>query len=190
MAQDKKYTYQGLALDSEAELKEVKKEAESIEYIRANADLSDVKVALKIYNRLIEKGTLTTKLGVSFLSELRENIKKSGVVAENSLKPLPTAQKFSEPKEPAARTRDQKLLELYKDRNRNQRIVIFGLIAIIIVMFAIRILSQDSPLAYREKSLVNKYAAWSDELTQKEEELRLWESDLVEREKKLNNIQK
>ena len=43
MAKTTTYTYQGFTFTSEAELKEAKKEAEAIAYIRAQADLSNVK---------------------------------------------------------------------------------------------------------------------------------------------------
>ena len=71
MEKGKTYTYQGFTFSSEAELAEAKKEAEVVAYIRSQADLGNVKTVLKLYNRLIEKGTLSTVLGVAFLKELR-----------------------------------------------------------------------------------------------------------------------
>ena len=81
MEKKKTYTYQGFTFASEAELNEAKKEAEVVSYIRSQADLGNTKTVIKLYNRLIEKGTLVTVLGISFLQELRSRALESGAVA-------------------------------------------------------------------------------------------------------------
>jgi hypothetical protein len=85
MEKGKTYTYQGFTFRSEADLAEAKKEAEVVAYIRSQADLGNIKTVVKLYNRLIEKGTLVTKLGIAFLQELRSRALESGVVAESSI---------------------------------------------------------------------------------------------------------
>ena len=97
MEKGKTYTYQGFTFRSEAELAEAKKEAEVVAYIRSQADLGNVKVVLKLYNRLVEKGTLVTSLGIAFLQELRSRALESGTVAESSLHPLPEQVKPEKP---------------------------------------------------------------------------------------------
>lgn len=186
MEKEKKYVYQGFTLHSEEELSEVKKEAEAIAYIRSQANLNDVKVALKIYNRLVEKGTLVTVLGVDFLAELRKTVTDSGVVAESSLKPLPEAKKYSPVfKEGPELTRDQKLLQLYKGKVKNLKIVIAALLAVIAAMFAIRLFGNNSPFVDYESKVLDEYAGWKDELSKKEEELHNWEQDLTQWEYEL-----
>ena len=186
MEKEKKYVYQGFTLHSEEELSEVKKEAEAIAYIRSQANLNDVKVALKIYNRLVEKGTLVTVLGVDFLAELRKTVTDSGVVAESSLKPLPEAKKYSSVfKEGSELTRDQKLLQLYKGKVKNLKIVIAALLAVIAAMFAIRLFGNNSPFVDYESKVLDEYAGWKDELSKKEEELHNWEQELTQWEYEL-----
>lgn len=184
MEKEKTYTYQGFTFRSEAELAEAKKEAEVVAYIRGQADLSNVKTVVKLYNRLIEKGTLTTELGISFLKELRSRAMDSGVVSESSLEPLPAVEKKKE--EPAkVMTKDRKLMELYRERSRNLAIVVAMLCVVIAVLFAIRLFGTASPFTDYEQKVLNEYAGWKEELTEKEEALHLWEESLSAWEEEL-----
>ena len=184
MEKGKNYTYQGFTFRSEAELAEAKKEAEVVAYIRGQADLSNVKTVVKLYNRLIEKGTLGTELGISFLKELRSRALDSGVVAESSLEPLPEAEKM-EVKEPKTVSKDRKLMELYRERSKNLTYVVIILCVVIGVLFAIRLFGTASPFVDYEQKVLDEYAGWKEELTEKEEELHLWEEELSAWEKSL-----
>lgn len=184
MEKERVYTYQGFTFRSEAELAEAKKEAEVVAYIRGQADLSNVKTVVKLYNRLIEKGTLTTELGITFLKELRSRAIDSGVVAESSLEPLPTVEK-KKPEPPKVVSKDRKLMELYRERSRNLAIVVAMLCVVIVVLFAIRLFGTASPFTDYEQKVLDEYAGWKEELTEKEEALHLWEERLSAWEKEL-----
>lgn len=184
MEKEKTYTYQGFTFRSEAELAEAKKEAEVVAYIRGQADLSNVKTVVKLYNRLIEKGTLTTELGIAFLKELRSRALDSGVVSESSLEPFPTVEK-KKPEPPKVMSKDRKLMELYRERSRNLAIVVAILCIVIVVLFAVRLFGTASPFTDYEQKVLNEYAGWKEELTEKEEALHLWEESLSDWEKEL-----
>ncbi|MBP3617413.1 MAG: hypothetical protein J6J38_05180 [Lachnospiraceae bacterium] len=184
MEKERVYTYQGFTFRSEAELAEAKKEAEVVAYIRGQADLSNVKTVVKLYNRLIEKGTLTTELGITFLKELRSRAIDSGVVAESSLESLPTVEK-KKPEPPKVVSKDRKLMELYRERSRNLAIVVAMLCVVIVVLFAIRLFGTASPFTDYEQKVLDEYAGWKEELTEKEEALHLWEERLSAWEEEL-----
>jgi len=185
MEKGKTYTYQGFTFSSEAELTEAKKEAEVVAYIRSQADLGNVKTVLKLYNRLIEKGTLNTVLGVAFLKELRSRALESGTVAESSLRPLPEPVKPEKQKVDKGLSKDRKLMELYKERSKNLTIAVVALCLVIVALFAIRMFGTASPYADYKQEVLDEYAGWKEELTQKEEQLHLWEESLTEWEQDL-----
>lgn len=185
MGKEKTYTYQGFTFTSEEELTEAKKEAEVVAYIRSQADLGNVKTVLKLYNRLIEKGTLNTVLGVAFLKELRSRALESGTVAESSLRPLPEPVKPEKPKTDMGMTKDRKLMELYKERSKNLTVAVVALCLVIAALFAIRMFGTASPYADYKQEVLDEYAGWKEELTQKEEQLHLWEESLTEWEQDL-----
>lgn len=183
MEKGKTYTYMGFTFSSQKELEEAKKEAEVVDYIRSKADLTNMKTVVKLYNRLVEKGTLTTELGIGFLKELRSRALESGVVAENSLTALPSPVRKKE--EPVVKTREQKLLELYKGRVKMLSFAVAVLCVVIVLLFAIRLFGTASPFTDYEKKVVDEYAGWKEELTEKEAMLHEWEKDLTEREERL-----
>lgn len=189
MERRKTYTYQGFTFTSEAELTEAKKEAEAIAYIRARADLSDVKTVVKLYNRLVEKGTMVTTLGIAFLQELRDGALESGTVTESSLKPLPVPSKEIKAAEKKKISKDRKMMEYYREKSKNLTITVVILVIVIGVLILIRLYGTASPFADYEKKVLDRYAGWKEELTQKEEELRTWEEQLTQREESLRNGQ-
>jgi len=183
MEKGKTYTYKGFTFSSQKELEEGKKETEVVEYIRSKADLGNMKTVVKLYNRLVEKGTLVTGPGIAFLKELRSRALESGVVAENSLAALPTPKKKTET--PAVKTREQKLLELYKGRVKTLSFVVAVLCLVIVLLFAIRLFGTASPFTDYEKKVLDEYAGWKEELTEKEAWLHTWEEELTEKDETL-----
>lgn len=186
MDKKKTYTYQGFTFKSEAELAEAKKEAEVVAYIRSQADLGNIKNVVKLYNRLIEKGTLVTSLGISFLQELRSRAMESGLVSESSLHALPEPvkpEKLVEEKKPS---KEKKLMEFYKEKSKRLTFTVVVLCIVIVILFAIRLFGTASPFTDYEQKVLNEYASWKEELTEKEESLHEWEKSLTEWEKELS----
>ena len=180
MERGKTYTYQGFTFQSEAELTEAKKEAEVVAYIRSQADLGNVKTVVKLYNRLVEKGTLVTTLGIAFLQELRSRAMESGLVTESSLKELPEPVKPEKLKAEKKVSKDRKLMEYYKEKSKRLTFAIVVLCIVIVILFAIRLFGTASPFTDYEQKVLNEYAGFKEELVEKEEQLHQWENTLKE----------
>ena len=189
MEKGKTYIYQGFTFGSEAELAEAKKEAEVVAYIRSQADLGNVKTVVKLYNRLVEKGTLVTALGIAFLQELRSRALESGMVAESSLKELPEPVKPEKLQAEKKVSKDRKLMEYYKEKSKRLTFTVVVLCIVIVILFAIRLFGTASPFTDYEQKVLNEYAGWKEELTEKEEQLHQWENSLTEREKALQQME-
>lgn len=186
MEKTKKYTYQGFTFSSEEELAEGKKEAEVVAYIRSQADLENIKTVVKLYNRLIEKGTLVTVLGRAFLQELRSRALESGTVTESSLKPLPEPVKKEPVRLTPNMTKDRKLLEFYKEKSKRLTFTVLVLCVVIAILFGIRLFGTASPFADHEQQVLDEYAGWKEELAEREKRLHAWEETLTEWEKELS----
>lgn len=185
MAKTTTYTYQGFTFTSEAQLTEAKKEAEAIAYIRSQADLSNVKTVVKLYNRLVEKGTMVTELGISFLKELRSRAMESGTVAESSLRPLPEPVRKELLQAEKKPSKDRKLMEYYRERSKNLTIAVVILCLTIAVLIGIRLFGTASPFEDYEQKVLDEYAGWKEELTETEKALHQWEERLTEWEKEI-----
>ncbi len=174
----------GYRFNTPDEYKEAKKEEEAIRYIKLKTDFKNYDNALKLYNTLIEKKTLHTVIGIDFLHEL--NIYLTKQKRGDNIQPIPLNDiRIANNPKPAVNDDDtvkvQKLnniINLYKSKNKNNKIVIFFLIVLLIGLFVLTFTGDNSPLIDDEMRLQDKYAAWEEELTQREEALKQQESSL------------
>jgi hypothetical protein len=83
--EENKYKVDGYSFTDLQMYKEAKREAETVEYIRANTDLNDLSKTLKLYHKLVERKTLKSAVGIGFLKELQDRILKEGIVSKENL---------------------------------------------------------------------------------------------------------
>jgi len=179
----------GFLFSSNKEYNDAKQEQETIEYLKANSDLSKPKTVLKLYSKLTENRTFHTLVGYLFLKELQEIILKAGIVKLEELDSIyvPT-QNFSENEEliNLSLHHYKQSAEKAQIQNRNSRIINISLAFIIIVMIAIAIYSDKTVYTDFENRVINKYASWEEELNNREQKLNNREKLLNEAETNLN----
>ncbi len=171
------YKVAGFIFSEPLEYKEAKREAESIEYIKANTDLNDLNKAVKLYHKLIERNTLRTVVGYAFLKELQERIIKEGIIGRENIPCIRVDQgnQFQRSKFVFSSDENKKhqlVIKEYKIRIRNSRIISFFLVGIIVLMFLISIFSKNSSFINHENDILDKYSAWEEELNNREAELK------------------
>lgn len=170
---DKQFTFMGHTFEDEKQLLLAKKEAEAIEYLRAKTDFNNGEMLLRLYHRIIDNKMMETEIGIDFLVELRKRIVEIGIVKEEQLKEVPELKK-RKAKQKAAEKKSRELLLVAKVRRQNAVLwlVCLFLTVLVVGMFVILLTGRRSPLAIRyEEELVNKYASWAQELTEKEQRL-------------------
>ncbi len=170
---DKKFTFMGHTFEDEKQLLLAKKEAEAIEYLRAKTDFNNGEMLIRLYHRIIDNKMMETEIGVDFLVEIRKRIIEMGIMKEEQLKEIPELKKRKAKKKAAEKkSRELLLIEKVKRQNAVLVVVCLFLSALVIGMFVILLTGKRSPLAIRyEEELVNKYASWAQDLTQRENEL-------------------
>lgn len=157
--------------------KEAKREAETVEYIKANTDLSDNNKVIKLYHKLVERKTLRTVVGLGFLKELQDQIIKGGIVTKESLPFIPIERNekilkaYANEFEKEQVKKHQEMIEDYRIKLRNSRIISLFLAVIIVIMIFISIWSDRSVFKVFEDNMINKYAAWEEELNAREQAL-------------------
>ncbi len=181
-----KWVVQCFAFSNSREYEKAKKEQETVAYIRANTNLSNIKVVAKLYASLIEKETFDTIIGYSFLEELRQLLLSENMITEESLPPISIKTKDAMfVKDSVANERFEKYKRLYEKTNQKRKISIYGNVIlgiIVIVMMALSVFTKSNYSGKSEEAIINKYASWKQELQQKEKELN-------EREELLNQLQ-
>lgn len=182
---DNEYTFGGYRFSDAHDYKEAMREAETIEYIKANTDLNDLNKTIKLYHKLVERRTLKTVIGFEFLKELQERVVKGGIIAKDSLPSIQVEKSekqiraYSGEMEREVEQKHLAIIEDYKIKLRNSRIISAFLALIIIVMILISIFSDRSIFINYENDILDKYSSW-------EEELNAREASLDEREKALD----
>jgi len=167
----------GYSFSDVHDYKEAKREEETIEYIKANTDLKDINKVIKLYLKLVERKTLKTVIGTTFLKELQNRIMKESIMSPNNIPNIPIIKVENHPKvfaSPIEHEQDEKHLgEIaeFKIKLKNSRIISVFLAAIIIIMIIIAIFSDRSMFTNYENSIVDKYSSWEEELNAREKAL-------------------
>jgi hypothetical protein len=178
----------GYTFEDSRDYKEAKREMESVEYIRANTDLNDINKVLKLYVKLVERKTLKSVVGIEFLVELRNKILSSGIVTKDNLpgirieKPNNAIRVYDDELEYDQEKAHLAMIEDYRIKLKNSRIISGFLIAIIVVMLLISIFMDRSMYSIYENKVIDKYEAWQQELDAREaalEELENADQDLI-----------
>ncbi|MCQ2538241.1 MAG: hypothetical protein MJ124_07565 [Lachnospiraceae bacterium] len=163
------YKFRGYTFNSEKELNEAKKEAEAIDYLKSKTNLEDDEIALKLYNKLIERHMISTPVGLDFLKDIRAKVLKSGIVTEKNLKPLPD---ITKPKRSLKKKKETTQVAVLTRQNTYLKITIFVLCLIIIGMFIIVLTGKLSPIrTVYEQQIQNEYSSWKQELIEKEKKV-------------------
>lgn len=166
----REYRYQGHVFATEKQLLEAKKEAEAIEYLRAKTDFNRPEILIKLYNKLLDRDMMETEVGIDFLKEIRQRLLDSAMFKEEQLRPVPTLKKEVTGKR--IKTKEGQLLLKYQRQNALLKVTCLFFACIIIGMFVIVLTGRRSPLAIKyEEEIQNKYGAWADTLTEREERL-------------------
>jgi len=177
-----KFTFQGHTFDDEKQWIAAKKEAEAIEYLRSKTDFGNMNNLRKLYDRILDRDMMETVVGIEFLKEIRETLIGSGMFTEDQIRPvplLPEVKKLKKRKEIQKRSREMTLLERSQRQNTVLKVVCFFMTVLVIGMFIITLTGTRSPWALRfEEQLIDKYAAWAEEIQAKEENLRRYVREL------------
>lgn len=183
------YKLDGFQFDTKEEYETAKGEKEIVNYIRMKIDFSNASAVVKIYQKLIEKQSLHTMIGLSFLKELRDKIVLSDIMEEKNVQCILVKQNRNQSMGDSILDRQQKInetkfgqksiqeLSRVKRSLKNARIVIVAACMIIIAMFAITFLGKNTPLLDAETKIQNKYAAWEEELKARETEIQKREEE-------------
>ncbi len=137
----------------------------------------------KIYISVKQNGT--QKVSASS-ADITDRLSEEELSAEEEARIVEAVHKRTQSLKDTSRTQVRNIREMYRDKQRNYKIVIAVLAAVIIGMLAMVYFSDSSPLLDAEQQVLDKYSAWQEELQLQEQELKAWEADLLEREQRLS----
>lgn len=179
-------TADGFLFTSEAEAARAKKELEGVKYIRSKMDMEQPGQVLQLYNRMIVEKMFSTAVGIAYLKDLQEYLITIGFVQREEIRPIPVPHPSADErirevqqKEKQKRMRLKKSVVTDKILQKRYRVSLAAnmiLVICVVLMFVISATSNHPNILNYETELINRYSAWEQELSEREEALRKLEN--------------
>lgn len=196
LVNEKEMTLDGFKFSSKKEFERACKEKETIEYIVANTNMSDMKAVLKVYNKAIDKKSFQTVIGLLFVQNMRKRIISSGIVNEKQLASVPVIQRTEVRHSVLDKDMAARNMEKYKNayesekagrKIRNMAIVFLSILLAAVIIITVK--SKYSVFTYftdyeinMENELIDKYEKWQQTLEDREKELDKREKEIEKKE--------
>lgn len=196
---EKKYIVDGYSFQNASDYERAKKEKETIAYLSANTEMSNMKEVYKVYKLAIEKKSFHTVFGLEYMQELRSRLIGSGIVTEDVLEPIPVskvavaAAPVKQQKSDLGEKEIKKYQEAYQRAKAGSMIKNFLIVVLIIVIGVMLFITSKNQYSiftyftnYEENirnDVVDEYEDWENRLNQKEQELNERQEQLEQQEK-------
>ena len=201
IAMEKKYVLDGYAFPTATEYERAKKEKETITYLTANTDMSNMKEVYKVYKLAVEKKSFQTVFGLEYMQGLRGRLVGSGIVSEDVIEPVPVSRGFTlvqgagekgkdsekEKMSSAAAEREvKKYQEAYQKAKAGSMIKNFLIVVLVLVVGAMLYITSKN-----QYSILTYFTNYEEKIREEViDEYEEWENQLREREKELEERQK
>ncbi|MGN0376458.1 MAG: hypothetical protein ACI4ED_02370 [Suilimivivens sp.] len=173
----------GYRFGSKQDVETAAEELRKIEYFKEKTKGKTPRTLLALYDKLLDEKVFKTPVGFEYLRELQEQIKEANIPKEQ-IRPIPIYTNFSYKTGEEldnAFTR-QRIRPAKKKININAlqiSICINILLAVLVIaMFAITLQSDNPNILNYKQAVINEYAAWEQELSERENVVREKEQEL------------
>lgn len=165
----------GYFFGSEEDAKEANRELKNARYLDERVNTMSVVQMKAVYNKMLDDKVFKTPVGWEYLKYLKDRMIAEGVKDEE-IRPIPLYMTFMSQRDDNAYSHVAKLhviptkTELAKTKQQLQRTVIANIILILMViaMFIITLTSSSPNIINYKTTITNQYAAWEQELTERE----------------------
>jgi hypothetical protein len=204
------YKVEGYEFETQEQALAARQEAEQVSYLKQQTGKDDPDVVLTLYNRLVERGTFSTKVGLGYLMELREYLNAVPYIKDEDILPLPVGQtpkagqkdakqaakpakkqptpQEEEQAELRQRQRQQDSLLRQQIRSKNHYRRLFHISTFFAVVFALAVVGMlaITVVSKDNVTIVNYENSLIDKYESWEQELNEREAQLELREQQLN----
>ena len=202
MVNEKEMVLDGFKFSSKKEFERAMKEKETIGYIVANTNMSDMKAVLKVYNKAIDKKSFQTVVGLEFVNNMRKKLISSGTVMEKNLAYVPVTSKNAVVQKVPAMSKEavrnaERYKKAYEEAITGKKIknmAIAFLIVLLAALVIITVKSKYSVFTYftdyksnMENELIDKYEKWEQTLDDRQKALEKEEKELKDKQKDAEN---
>lgn len=163
-------------------------EKKKIEYLEAHMDYADSEGILKVYEKALTDRTFKTPVGIMYLKQLQDYLQNSFEQEEKNIPPIPiyvdyhtTIRKNPEPVKQRIKPSSHKKKKINKKDMIYPISIILNIALIIamIAMFRMTLRSEEPNFLNYKRVVSNEFAAWEQDLTQREQIVREKERELL-----------
>lgn len=172
--QNKEYIVEGYLFSSEQEAKLARKELDAINYMRKMNNMKNPKVIFQVYDKMISRKLFVTPVGLDYLKGLQKQLRAK--FNDEDIPPIPVIDIDSNPDVSVINLR-KSMLEFedvgnyFRRRIKVLSVINIMLIAALICMIVLASTTNNAHILNYEKTLINRYEQWKQELEQREKEL-------------------
>jgi hypothetical protein len=191
----------GFSFENQDEAEQAKKEIEGIKYIKTKTDMNDPEIVLQVYNKMIEQKLFETAVGYSYLKDLQEYLTTIPFIKNEDILPIPVThprleESLKRQKREIAQKERVRAVRARKRERQQEKIdkkaletessgklkisvwVNVVLVVCVIAMFVITLTSDSPTIVDYQSKLLNRYASWEQELTEREKAVHEKELEL------------
>lgn len=160
------------------------KERKQVTYLEKNLDYKNPEQVLGVYQRLVEERTFKTPVGMMYLKQLQDYLNNKVYIGKERIPAIPVDEPCDrstpKPREElqSVRVAAQKRKEKQAFHHKLSVVLNWLLIAVVGAMFWMTMQSETPNMINYRIALENKYAAWEQELTEREQTVREKELEL------------
>ena len=181
-----RYSAEGYSFYTEKDAALAENERRKVEYLEARLDYKHPESILRIYSKAIEDRVFKSPVGHYFLKNLQNFLLKQPDIDKSKVADIPLYVsydgEFRERPNPA-RNRLRETGDAQPKQKQSSVLPVSlilnaCLIVAVIAMFYITLHSEQPNILNYEKTLTNKYASWEQQLTEREQKIRMKEREL------------
>ncbi len=179
-----RYKAEGYSFYTEKDAALAENERRKVEYLEARLDYNQPESILRIYKKAIEDRVFKSPVGLLFLKNLQVYLLNQPEINHEDVDVIPLyvsfEGEFRETPNPArSRVKPEEPKPAKKSKALPISIILnIGLVVAVIAMFAVALNADQPNILNYENAILNKYASWEQELTEREQEIRQKELEL------------
>ncbi len=168
-------------MEKDAELARL--EQKKIEYLEARMDYSHPEKILQIYEKAIQDRVFKTPVGLMYLKHLQDYLLGQPEISQERIIPIPLFQTFGGDMRMAHNPARYRVTPPKEKKNKVSPLSVSVMLNIflavaIIAMFVITLKADQPNILNYETVIKNHYAAWEQDLTEREQTIREKEREL------------
>lgn len=186
MAEQSNFTVGGYYFDSLTDAQMAEEERKKAEYFEERLSGRTAQNILAIYDKILDEKVFVTPVGWEYLKCLQHRLKEEGIPAER-IRPIPLYHTFIfdnvSGKEHRGIAKEYIRPSVKKQRTQKAKLRISVianviLVFLVVVMFIITMKGENVNAINYRSAIINEYASWEKELTERENVVREKEAEL------------